>query len=111
MDLNAKKDKFYKENKILTIKNFESLKGERYHYRGEEWRIVDIIETSTIYTIHTTGPITNLWTMELSRVEDKMGGYSLTNMEYGTTVRLDKDVIRNKGTFIRKICDVTDLPF
>lgn len=111
MDLEAQKDKFYKENKILTIQNYKNLVGERYHYRGEEWRIVDVTETPTLYTIHTTGPILNLYTIELSRVADKRGGYSLTNMEFGTTCRVDKDIIRSKGAFIRKIGDVTDLPF
>lgn len=109
--------KEFQSKRILTIKNFDSLIGARMEWNGDSWKVESVEETTTGYYFVLNRINVNEGMdirMGLSRVP--MAGhnvevYNLFNETYGGWVGVGKEVLRNKDTLMRRMIELTELPF
>ena len=107
--------KEFESYKVLTIENIKSITGTDIHYKGEQWKINRVKETTTTYEFL----LDKEWLigapvqikMVLSRVPSGRV-YTLTNDENGAYQRIGKEVLKDKNEFLKRLVSLTDeLPF
>jgi hypothetical protein len=107
--------KEFESYKVLTIENAKSITGTDIHYKGEQWKINRVKETSTTYEFL----LSKEWIigapvqikMVLSRVPSGRV-YTLTNDENGAYRNVGKGLLKDKNEFLKVLVELTDeLPF
>lgn len=107
--------KEFEKYKVLTIENIKSITGTDIHYKGEQWKINRVKETTTTYEFL----LSKEWLigapvqikMVLSRVPSGRV-YTLTNDENGSYQRIGKEVLKDKTEFLKILVGLTDeVPF
>ena len=107
--------KEFMDYKILTIENIESIAGTEIHYKGNKFFVDSVERTSTTYNFivrkhYFIGADTDI-KMILNRVP---GGrmYTLHNDTNGMIQRVDKEVLKDKNEFLKRLISLTDeVPF
>ncbi len=105
----------FMDYKLLTIENVESIAGTDIHYKGDAWKLKTVEQTNTTYNFilireWVIGAPTEI-KMILSRVP---GGrmYTLHNDANGMIQRVDKEVLKDKNEFLKRLISLTDeVPF
>lgn len=110
--------KEFESKRILTIQNFDKLMGARMDMNGNSWKVDTVEETTTGYYFvlvkMNDKPFINEVRIGLSRVpmagkETEM--YNLFNETYGGWLAVGKGVLKDKDTLMRKMIELTELPF
>jgi hypothetical protein len=107
--------KEFESYKILTIDNVKSITGTNIHYKGEQWKINGVKETTTSYEFLLSkewligAPVQ--MKMVLSRVPSGRV-YTLQNELTGNYQRVGKEFLKDKNEFLKILVGLTDeVPF
>jgi hypothetical protein len=107
--------KEFESYKLLTIENVERIAGMEIHYKGDKWIINNIKVTNTTYEFLLSKEWLIGAPVQIKMILNRVPGgrmYTLHNDTNGMIQRVDKEVLKDKNEFLKRLVSLTDeVPF